>query len=252
MKQKTKSKENNILPPTLDVVFQSLFGEIGSESITTSFLEAILNTKINDIDLSKNLVLRREHVDDKLGILDVIARLNGNEYCNIEMQCSTKDNIKERMLFYWSKLYTKQMKKSNDYSTLNKTIGILIADFNVDGLEGLEYCTSWRIIEEKYRKTILTEKLELYIIELPKIKNLKNEKSALLDWLFFLVNPKSERVFKKMKENKQLKEAYNKLEQISNDEQMQRLAELRQKAIWDKNTAINAGFRKRYRSWLKD
>ena len=52
--------EKKILSPKLDVVFQALFGEAGSESITKSFLETILEEKIEEIDLSKNPILRRE------------------------------------------------------------------------------------------------------------------------------------------------------------------------------------------------
>ena len=233
-----------ILPPTLDVVFQALFGEVGSEKITTRFLELILKTKIENIDLSKNPIIRRRNIKDKMGILDIIAKINGKEYCNIEMQCSSKENMVERILFYWSKVYSKQMQSGDDYDKLNKTISILITNFNLEGLENLPYYTSWKIIEEKYRKTILTEKLEICIIELPKIANISNEDDELLDWLNFLVNPKSERVLKKMKENKELKEANNKLEQISQDEKMQRIAEWRQKGIWDENTAINHAMQK--------
>lgn len=241
-----------ILPPTLDVVFQALFGEVGSEKITTHFLELILNTKIENIDLSKNPIIRRKNVKDKMGILDIIAQINGKEYCNIEMQCSSKENIVERILFYWSKVYSKQIQSGDDYDKLNKTISILITNFNIEGLENLPYCTSWKIIEEKYRKTILTEKLEIYIIELPKIANINNEDDELLDWLNFLVNPKSERVLKKMKENKELKEANNKLEQISQDEKMQRIAEWRQKGIWDENTAINHAMQKGIQEGVKE
>lgn len=79
-----------ILPPTLDVVFQALFGEVGSEKITTRFLELILKTKIENIDLSKNPIIRRRNIKDKMGILDIIAKINGKEYCNIEMRATVK------------------------------------------------------------------------------------------------------------------------------------------------------------------
>ena len=139
----------NILSPKLDVVFQALFGEVGSEQITSKFLEAILNQKIESIDLSKNLVLRRDYPDDKLGVLDIIAKINGSEYCNIEMQVAEQEEIIERILFYWSKLYSKQIKSGKSYDTLQKAIIILITNFNVQGLESLEYHTSWKIKNEK-------------------------------------------------------------------------------------------------------
>lgn len=242
----------NILSPKLDVVFQALFGEVGSEQITSKFLEAILNQKIESIDLSKNLILRRDYPDDKLGVLDIIAKINDSEYCNIEMQVAEQEEIIERILFYWSKLYTKQIKSGKSYDSLEKTIVILITNFNVQGLENLEYHTTWKIIEEKYRTTILTEKLEFHIIELPKIIENSNDNDNLLDWLLFLDNPKSERVIEKMKENKELKQANEKLETLSQDEKMKRLAELREKAIYEYNTAASSGFKRGMKNGLAE
>ena len=106
----------------------------------------------------------------------------------------------------------------------------------------MPYKTSWKIIEEKYRKTILTNKLSIYIIELEKITKLTSDNSELLDWLFFLVNPKCERVVEKMKNNKELREANEKLEEILSDEDMQRIEDLKLKAILDENTAKHEAF----------
>ena len=186
-------EETSLLSPKLDVVFQALFGEVGSEEITSKFLEAILNQKIHTIDLSKNVVLRRDYPKDKLGVLDIIAKINDGEYCNIEMQVAGQEEIIERLLYYWGRVYTKQLKSGQSYDVLKKTIVILIANFNVKGLETLAYHSSWKIIEEKYRKTILTNKLEFHIIELPKIIEVSNENDNLLDWLLFLDDPKREK-----------------------------------------------------------
>ena len=194
------------LSPKLDVVFQALFGETGSERITKSFLETILNKKIEKIDLSKNPILRREFKDDKLGVLDILAELDGKEKCNIEMQLVNSKSIIERILYYWSRLYSRQIKIGQDYNLLERTIIILITDFKIEGLEELEYHTTWKIIETEGRKRILTEKLEIDIIELPKIEGKEKESGRLLDWLYFLENPKSRRVTEKMEENKEIKE----------------------------------------------
>lgn len=245
------TQKNNSLSPKLDVIFQALFGEVGSEEITKGFLEAILETKIESIDLSKNPILRKEQINDKLGVLDVIAKINVQENCDIEMQMASKDKIIERLLYYWSRTYTKQIKSGNDYSELHKTIAILIANFNVTGLEDLSYHTSWKIIEEKYRKTILTDNLEIRIIELPKIANLQNENDELLDWLFFLENPNSERVIEKMKDNKELRRANEKLKEISQDEHMQKIAEWRYKAILEENTARVCGHEEGFKQGVK-
>lgn len=55
---------------------------MGNESITKGFLETILERRIESIDLSRNPILRREFKDDKLGVLDIIAKLDKNKICH--------------------------------------------------------------------------------------------------------------------------------------------------------------------------
>ena len=235
-------KNIKTLSPKLDVVFQALFGEVGNESITKGFLETILERKIDSIDLSRNPILRREFKDEKLGVLDIIAKLDENEICNIELQIVDKKNIIERILYYWSRLYSRQIKSGEDYKILQKAIVILITDFKLENLEELDYHSRWKIMEDKQgKKIILTQKLEIDIIELPKIIGKEKEQDNLLDWLYFLENPKSERVTKKMNENENLKEAVKKLDNLSEDERMQRIADLRQKAIMDEKAIYEKG-----------
>ena len=242
MEQQKQNKKIKRYPPKMDIIFQAIFGEVGSENITKDFLEKILKRKIEKISLDKNPILRRELKDDKLGVLDIITELDGKEKCNIEMQLIDKNNIIERMLYYWSKMYTRQIKAGDDYNKLEKTIVILIADFNIKGLEEVDYHSTWKIIEtNSVKKLILTDKFELDIIELLKIKGRENEKDQLLDWLIFLENPESERVTRKMEENENLKEAVEKLDRISEDEKMQRIIELREKAIRDEHAIYAKG-----------
>lgn len=236
----SKSKKKEPFSPKIDIVFQALFGEVGSERITKSFLECILEEKIDEIDLSKNPILRRQTPNSKLGILDIIAKINGKEYCNIEMQMVSQIAMIERMLYYWSRLYSKQLKQSEDYQVLERTIEILIADFELKELKGLGYHTKWQIIEENHRKVILTDKFEFHIIELPKIKKV-NEENELLDWLHFINNPQSERVIKKMEENKELKEAGQKLEGLTEDEMLESILEAELRNRRDKKAIYAAG-----------
>ncbi len=230
-----------MLSPKLDIVFQALFGDVGSEKITGRFLRSILKQEVSEVDLSQNIVLRREQ-EDKLGILDIIAKVNEKEYCNIEMQLVDTGEIRERILYYWSKIYARQLKKGQKYRELEKTIVILIANFEIKGLEDLKYHTEWKIMDKETQKVILTDKFELRIIELPKIK--EEEQEELIDWLLFLENPQSERVKTKMEENEELKEAVEKLEGMSEDDYMQRIADLREKAILDYNSGMDTALRK--------
>lgn len=238
--------KNNLLSPKLDVVFQALFGEVGSEKITTSLLKAILKQNIEDIDLNQNPILRREFKDDKLGILDILAKINGIDNCNIELQIVDRANIIERALYYWGKLYARGIQVGEDYSNLVRTIIVLITEFDILPEENLEIHTSWKIIEEKHRKIILTDKFEFHIIIMSKIDETSSEDKELLDWLYFLDNPESEKVKNIMKTNKELKEAREKLNKISQDDKLRKIAELRQKAIMDEKAIFRKGKEERF------
>ena len=237
MVQNQEKEENKpkLLSPKVDIIFQILFGEVGSEIITKKFLEAILNKKIESVDLSQNIVMRHENIGEKMGVLDVLVKFDDKKFCNVEMQLIEKDKLFERILYYWSRIYTKQIKSGNDYVFLNKTIEVLIVDFEIDSLKELEYHTMWKIIETKYRKNILTDELEIHIIEIPKIYKLigEKQKEELVKWLEFIEDPTSKEVENYMNENEGIKEAKNKLEGLSGDERLQRLEELRLKAIMD-------------------
>ena len=248
-----KEGEKKLLSPKIDVIFQILFGEVGSEKITKSFLEAILGKEIKEVDLEGNIVLRRENLEDKMGVLDVLAKINDEEYCNIEMQMVERDKVLERILYYWAKVYTRNIKKGKDYIVLQKTIEVLIINFEIKELKELGYHSKWKIIEEKYRKQILTEDLEIHIIELPKIRELTQQESKeeLVKWLNFIEEPESEKVVQYMKENEGIKEAKEKLEVMSEDERIQRLAELREKAIMDEKAIERFGIKKGIEKGIK-
>ena len=244
--EQNKSKEikkEEILSPMIDVVFQMLFGEVGSEKITQDFLSAILKEKIETISLDQNIVLRRELPKGKMGIVDVLAKINNNEFCNVEMQMADKKNMIKRMLYYWARQYAKEIGKKEEYKELKRTIVVLIANFEFDKLRELGVHSRWKIIEEERRKIVLTEDLEFNIIEVPKMykeKQARDEK--LIECLKFLENPESKEVQGYMKKNENMKEAREKLDKMSKDEKVRRMAELRQKALMDEREAEYTGY----------
>ena len=104
-----------------------------------------------------------------------------------------------------------------------------------------QYQTKWQIREEEYRQVILTDVMELYIIELPKfIKYKENKKKQVDAWLKFIENPE----VVKMDENVAIKKAQKELEKISSDEHERYLAELREKYIMDQKATEDAGYYK--------
>ena len=248
-------KEKNIktLSPKLDVVFQALFGEVGNERITKAFLQEILKEKIDKIELNVNPILRRKTIEDKMGVLDVVARINNKENVDIEMQMISNEKLPERILYYWARLFSKGIKKGEDYEKLEKTIAILITNEKIEKFEKLKYHTEWKIFEKENKKEMLTDKLEIHIIELEKIEERRQESNdKLLDWLYFLINPNSRRVKEKMAENEELKEAKEKLDKITEDARMQQLAWWREKAIYEENTMLSSSFKKGKKEGIKE
>lgn len=90
----------------------------------------------------------------------------------------------------------------------------------------------------------MTQHLEIHIIEIPKkYKKMENDKeNKLKEWLSFLENPESEEVLYYMKNNENIKSAKEKLNTLSEDERVRRLAELREKAIMDEKEAKYTGY----------
>ena len=73
----------------------------------------------------------------------------------------------------------------------------------------------------------------------------KQEKDRkLVEWLEFLKNPESKEVQGYMKKNESMKEAREKLDKMSKDEKVRRMAELRQKALMDEREAEYTGYSK--------
>lgn len=60
-----------------------------------------MDTKLSDI----------EAVDDKIGILDVRVITEKEIHINVEIQLINRYNMLKRTLFYWSRLYSNQIKK---------------------------------------------------------------------------------------------------------------------------------------------
>ena len=234
--------------PTNDYVFHRIFGYVGNEDITKGLIGTIIDQGISNITIDETEITEQNIRDEKIGVLDIKARLNNNIVCDVEMQVAKNDNIEKRIMFYWSKIYSQEIHKGEDYDVLQRTIVILIANFELDNLKEIpKFHTKWQIREEEYRKIILTNTLEIHILELPKLKRQieknKGKKKTKIDlWSMFLLNPENIGD-EDMKENEDIKKAKEELEKIKQNEKDLRLAELRMKYILDQNWARNSGFR---------
>ena len=243
--------KQKLLNLTNDYIFKRTFGYEESSEITKIFLRDILQDKIKHIELNNQTITEKELMDDKVGIMDIKAVLNENIQCDVEMQVINKHNIEKRILFYWAKMYAQTIKEGDEYNDLKKSICVLLADFELDNLREIKkYKTKWNIREEEYKSVILTDVLELAIIELPKyVRYANKEKKENLNlWLKFIKDPEvkimeNNEDEKSVKETKQaIQKAQEELEKISQDEHERYLAELREKYIRDQHAVQEYGY----------
>ena len=227
------NKNKRMLSPKIDVVFRMLFGEQKHERITKKLIEDVIEEKVETIELEQTPYLWGNQADDKLGIIDVRATINNKNPIDIEMQILNNRDIEKRILFYWSKLYLKQLKRGERYKELNRSISIIFLDYEIEKLKELPIHTKWQIRNDKNGKILLTEDLEIHIIEIPKINKML-ENGKLKKWILFLEKPEGEETKKMAEKEKEIKEAIETLEDISSDEAKERIAELREKYIMDR------------------
>ena len=233
-------KEFKLLDPKNDVVFQMLFGK---NNLAKGLLENILPDNITSLRVDVNKQLLGNTPKDKIGIVDLRAVINEEIECEVEMQMFYFKNFIPRFLDYWAKLYSGQLKQGESYDLLHKAVSIAIINQNIPNLKGLQAHTIWHIREDRNYGKILTNNLELHIIEIQKVKEeYKNNKDdKLLQWIMFLLNPESKEVDNIMLKNKKIEEAKKELLSLSQDEENQRIADFRERDLRDKIDMYETG-----------
>ncbi len=139
----------------------------------------------------------------------------------------------ERTLFYWSKMYTSQIKIGDTYDKLKKCITINILDFKYTPLKKLH--SRYHLTEDEVGER-LTDILEIHFLEIPKLFDEEieiDEADPIVQWMEFL-DAKSRGVMEMLAEkNKDIKRAYDVLQVISQDEKARMKYEARQAEIRD-------------------
>ena len=238
--------------PTNDYVFKRIFGKRGNEDITRDFIEKTTGIKYETIKLDDTPILESDLIGNKMGVLDVRVIANKKNNIDLEMQVAQNDYIADRILWYWAKMYSTSINSGESYDSTKKTKCILIADFKLKQLTEIpEFRTRWKIREEKYTNIVLTDKLEIVIIELSKLENNSKEDKELQYWCEFIKNP--EKVSNSiMEKNENIKKAKEELEKINADEKERRLAELREKAILDELAIKKTGYEEGKEAGIKE
>ena len=227
------------LKVTNDYIFKKIFAKKGNESLLKDLLNSILQIKINSIEVLADTNLERQLESNKMGILDIKAKVDEDTIIDIEIQIINRYNMIERTLFYWSGLYYNVLQKGEDYKEIKKVIAINILDYNE--FEEGPYHEIAKLRRE-YLYKILTDKIEIHFIQIPKFKKQRKDMKTKLDmWMDFISQIDEKEVKNAMSKNKEIKKAQEEYEYLTGDEEERRIAFLREKAIRDENSIFDAG-----------
>lgn len=227
------------LKVTNDYIFKKIFAKKGNESILKDLLDSILQIKIENIEVIADANLERQLESNKLGILDIKAKVDEDTIVNIEIQIINRYNMIERTLFYWSGLYYNVLQKGDDYKEIKKVIAINILDYN-EFEEGPYHEVAK--LRREYLYKILTDKIEIHFIQIPKFKKQRKDMKTKLDmWMDFISQIDEKEVKNAMSKNKEIKKAQEEYEYLTGNEEERRIAFLREKAIRDENSIFDAG-----------
>ncbi|UUX92920.1 Rpn family recombination-promoting nuclease/putative transposase [Methanoplanus endosymbiosus] len=227
-----------IMSPKNDFAFRLLFGDEKNKEITISFLRTMLKIPVQDITI-KDPYLLKQLSGDKTGILDIRIVLDSGAQVDVEIQLSDHPAIKERVLFYLSRLYASQISSGDGYQVLKKTISLVILDYILVSVEPMH--TTYRFYDRE-NEIELTDVLEVHIVELPKLNNMisQHKNNPEIPWLMFL-NAKTKEELKMAAEAEpKIAKAYNRLIEMSDDEENRRLYEERIAQIIEVDLKIQA------------
>ena len=132
----------------------------------------------------------KENYDDKETIVDVKCITKNGTVVIIEIQLQGNSRFPERILYYWASNYSKLLKQGEKYDALTPVISINLLNFNLDNNDCIHSCY---MIYDTNNKRLLTDHLQIHIIELKKFKDNLLDKD--LDcWLkFFTIKEKDNR-----------------------------------------------------------
>ncbi|MEI0524449.1 Rpn family recombination-promoting nuclease/putative transposase [Brachyspira murdochii] len=183
MKKNINTKQIKYFNPLNDYFIRYLFTDKGSsETILLDFINSIMinaNMKtfrsleiLTPFNLKKNKNLKET-------IVDVKCITQNGSVVIIEIQLQGNSRFPERILYYWAANYSKLLKHGERYDELTPVISINLLNFNLDKTKNIHSCY---MLYEMNNKKLLTDHLQIHIIELKKFR--KNVLSKDLNyWL---------------------------------------------------------------------
>ena len=235
------TEQNKILPLTNDVVMQMYFTRKGNIPQLKQFIKAI--THLTDDDLARveiqNPKLRKERITEKDFIVDVNVTTKAGDLINIEMQMETHPGFIERMVSYNARNYSSQLERGDKYTKLKESISIVVVNFPMfdDTDDFYEH-----ILFRRKNEKVFTNAMQFYILDLTKVSDKPN--NVIEHWGALFKARSKEELEMLSRSSDELNDAVDKLIELSADEEVRYLANLRRDAEMMRKTR-EAEFRQR-------
>ena len=194
-----------------DCFVRYFFTDKGGEKVLLDFINAVMISAdmktFKAVEILNPFNLKR-HYKYKETIVDVKCITKNGTVVIIEVQLSGNSRFPERILYYWSANYSKLLKKGEEYEDLTPVISINLLNFNLNKVN--KNVHSCYMIYDTKNKRLLTDHLQIHIIELKKFKFKDNDlKKDLNYWLgFFTTKDMEEYMSEIVKEKPIMEEAH--------------------------------------------
>ncbi|WP_297205606.1 Rpn family recombination-promoting nuclease/putative transposase [uncultured Brachyspira sp.] len=193
-----------------DYFVRYLFSDKGSEAILLDFINStMLDSGMKTFRSAEILTPfnYKKNYEDKESITDVKCITQNGSVVIIEIQLQGNSRFPERILYYWASNYSKLLKQGEKYDALTPVISINLLNFNLDDSNNIHSCY---MIYDTINQKLLTDHLQIHIIELKKFKYNLLEPD-LNCWLkFFTMRDNKEEVMSELVKEKPIMEEVQK------------------------------------------
>ncbi|MBK8471422.1 MAG: Rpn family recombination-promoting nuclease/putative transposase [Sphingobacteriales bacterium] len=172
-----------------DIAFRKDFGDENRKETLISFLNAILDFKGKQRIIDVNILNPYQFPKlsrGKITIVDIKASDQQGRSYIVEMQVGDLEGFPKRVLYYASKSYSDQIKRSDFYRKLYPVILVGILDFEFT--QNSHYLSRHQVLDVETGEQAIKD-MEFTFVELPKFrKSLKDLKTLAEKWIFFIKN----------------------------------------------------------------
>lgn len=161
------------IDPQVDFACKMMLGSPEHPSVTIHFLNSLLSLQVPVVEVEiLNPIVGKERAEEKMIVLDVLARDGLGRLFNIEMQTRLLLAFSNRLLFYNCKNYARQLRTGEEYEELCPAISICILNRRLfpeaPQVPNQTWHHSFRLRCDQDTTLVLSNDFEFHIFELPK------------------------------------------------------------------------------------